>query len=92
MAATIIPHLLTASIATVPDMEEAACRTGDTALFFGTGADAEAAKGVCRRCPVRLECLQFAVDTNQQFGVWGGTDPEERATLRRRLRAARRLS
>jgi WhiB family transcriptional regulator, redox-sensing transcriptional regulator len=92
MAVTILPHLLSSSIATLPEMDEAACRTGDTALFFGTGAEAESAKAVCGRCRVRVECLRFAVDTNQQYGVWGGTDPEERAALRRRLRAARRLS
>ena len=42
------------------------------------------AKAVCRGCPVRLACLQFALTTNQEFGIWGGHDEEERRDLRRR--------
>ena len=43
----------------------------------------EAAKAVCEQCPVKTECLQFALETNQDSGIWGGTSEEERRRLRR---------
>ncbi len=39
------------------------------------------AKAVCRACPVRRECLDWAVEANERAGVWGGTTPDERAQL-----------
>jgi WhiB family transcriptional regulator, redox-sensing transcriptional regulator len=75
---------------------QARCLGSDPDLFFplgGTGAplaQAEAAKQVCGECEVRLRCLQFALETNQGTGVWGGTDEEERRSLRRNwVRAGR---
>ncbi|MDH2430838.1 WhiB family transcriptional regulator [Sphaerisporangium sp. TRM90804] len=62
----------------------AACRGEDPELFFpisakGPGhAQHERAKAVCRRCPVRKPCLDFALRTREEHGIWGGTDPEER--------------
>jgi WhiB family redox-sensing transcriptional regulator len=44
------------------------------------------ATAVCAGCPVRLECLQFALESNQEFGVWGGYAEDERRDLRRRWR------
>ncbi len=73
----------------------AACRTEDPDLFFpiGTSGPAllqtEQAKAVCRRCPVREQCLQWALRTGQSIGVWGGTDEEERRALKRRTAARR---
>jgi WhiB family redox-sensing transcriptional regulator len=49
-----------------------------------------AAKAVCRACTVREECLEFAISTNQEYGVWGGTSEEERRVLRRAWRARQR--
>lgn len=75
----------------------AACRTEDPDLFFpiGTSGPAlmqtEQAKAVCRRCPVREQCLEWALETGQSIGVWGGTGEEERRALKRRI-AARRSS
>ena len=43
----------------------------------------EAAKAVCEECPVKERCLQFALETNQDSGIWGGTSEEERRRLRR---------
>lgn len=63
---------------------DAACQTVDPDLFFpvsslGPGRDEVArAKAVCARCPVRRQCLQFALATRQAHGVWGGTTEEER--------------
>jgi WhiB family redox-sensing transcriptional regulator len=67
----------------------AACRDEDPELFFpiGTGpaadADAQRAKAVCRSCPVREQCLTFALSSGQDSGVWGGLTEEERRALRR---------
>ena len=68
----------------------AACRDTGPDLFFPVGLtgpaaveDADAAKAVCRNCPVCAECLEFAMVSNQQAGVWGGATEEERRTLRR---------
>ncbi len=70
---------------------QANCLGVDPDLFFPErGASTREAKGVCRGCVVREECLQFALATHQEFGVWGGTTEAERRTLRRRLR--RRIS
>jgi WhiB family transcriptional regulator, redox-sensing transcriptional regulator len=78
----------------------AACRDTDPDLFFPVGTTGpaleqiEAAKAVCRQCVAQTECLEFAIVTNQDSGVWGGTSEEERRVLRRRyvarLKAQRR--
>jgi WhiB family redox-sensing transcriptional regulator len=68
---------------------DAACTGVDTNLFFpgGTTGDAlllmEEAKAICRSCPCCDACLAFAVETNQEFGVWGSASEEERRKLRR---------
>ena len=73
----------------------AACRDTDPALFFPIGTTGPAieqiasAKEVCVGCMARDDCLDFAIATNQDSGVWGGTTEEERRAIRRRLRAAR---
>lgn len=69
------------------DLERAACRDTDLELFFSIDeADEARAKGVCQRCPVRWECLTYALETRQRHGVWGGLNPEERTLLVRRIR------
>jgi WhiB family redox-sensing transcriptional regulator len=67
----------------------AACRDTDPDLFFPIGTTGpaidqiEAAKHVCDTCPAKQPCLEFALMTNQDSGVWGGTSEEERRKLRR---------
>ncbi len=84
--------------ATLEWRRNAACQEGDTDLFFPIGvtgpavAQIEAAKAVCGQCPVRAECLDFAITSNQEFGVWGGTTEDERRVLRRRWRATQRAA
>jgi len=36
------------------------------------------ARTICASCPVREMCLEYAIETGQQHGIWGGLDPEER--------------
>ena len=68
----------------------AACRQHDPELFFPISASGAAisqlarAKKICGRCPVAGQCLEYALETGQRFGVWGGTTDEERRTIRRR--------
>ncbi|MGW2189964.1 WhiB family transcriptional regulator [Streptomyces sp. NPDC001667] len=60
-----------------------ACRTEEPDLFFPSGggssaqAQTERAKAVCRCCPVADQCLAWALD-NEEHGVWGGQDENER--------------
>lgn len=64
---------------------KAACRGCDTGIFFPlTDEAAEPAKAICASCPVREECLEYALATRQDDGVWGGLTELERRRLRRR--------
>ena len=71
--------------------DRAACRDTEPDLFFPVGTTGpallqiEAAKAVCRQCDVREECLQYALDSNQEYGIWGATTEEERRYMRREL-------
>ena len=62
----------------------AACRNTSPELFFPVGTTGialdqiVAAKRVCGQCPVTHECLEFAIATNQEAGVWGGQTEDER--------------
>jgi WhiB family redox-sensing transcriptional regulator len=72
----------------------AACLLADPDLFFpissaGPGERQIArAKTICARCPVRQECLEFALGQGLAYGIWGGTTPEDRQRDRRRKRRA----
>jgi WhiB family redox-sensing transcriptional regulator len=67
---------------------QARCADYDPDLFFPVGSGGPAirqalrAKAICAQCPVRLECLDWAIDTGQPHGVWGGLDEHERERLR----------
>ena len=55
------------------DARELPCRLNDPELFFAESpADVEAAKALCRTCPVIDECLAGAIDRHEPWGVWGG--------------------
>lgn len=71
-----------------PDWRKyAACRWEDPDLFFPVGQNTRArqqtqdAKQVCALCPARVACLDWAVDSRQYAGVWGGLSEEERQGL-----------
>lgn len=76
----------------------AACIGEDPELFFPIGStgqaleQVDAAKAVCTRCPVTDECLEWALETNQDAGVWGGLSEDERRSLRRSRQRRRRLA
>jgi WhiB family transcriptional regulator, redox-sensing transcriptional regulator len=61
-------------------------------LFFPISASGpaldqiEQAKAICRRCAVAQDCLEWALKTGQDAGVWGGLSEDERRVLRRRPR------
>ena len=61
-----------------------ACREADPEIFFAaTRADERAALAVCGACAVADQCLEFAIETRERFGVWGGTHERERRTMLR---------
>ena len=65
---------------------DAACRDLDIDLFFpDSESDSAPALAVCAVCPVREECLDFAIRTRQHDGVWGGHTETERKRIRRRM-------
>ena len=73
--------------------DEASCQSIDPEVFFPEhqGDHASIAKAICRGCPVRMQCLEFALDARLDHGVWGGMTENERRSLRRsRQRKARR--
>lgn len=75
---------------------EAACRGESVDLFFplgtpgpGPARSARKAMAICAGCPVRSECLSYALRTGQQYGIWGGVAEEERRRLMRSTRRRR---
>jgi WhiB family transcriptional regulator, redox-sensing transcriptional regulator len=58
-------------------------------MWFPAGSTGRAlrqiakAKTICAGCTVRAQCLDYALDTNQEPGIWGGLTEDERRTLRR---------
>ena len=72
----------------------AAFRSADPDLFFPISATGPAAgqiaraKTICAGCGVRQECLEFALTREQNYGIWGGTTPDDRQRDRRRRRRA----
>lgn len=70
----------------VPTWQRSAnCLGVDPDLFFPErGGSTREAKEVCRGCVVREECLQYALENGEKFGIWGGMSERERRRLRRR--------
>jgi len=70
-------------------MENGSCIYANSELFFTVGSSMKAikkaneAKAVCNECFVKVDCLEYAVRTNQDSGVWGGATEEERKSIRR---------
>ena len=73
-------------------VHRARCKDEDPELFFPIGTTGpaavqiEKARAICTQCGVRAECLEWAMATSQDAGVWGGLSEEERRALRRARR------
>lgn len=69
-----------------------ACKNMDTSIFFYEDNERgevkeeriAKAKGICNGCSVRQQCLEFALQIKENYGIWGGLTPEERQTIKRR--------
>lgn len=62
------------------------CRKLDPEIFFDDG-DSDfpnlVASAACDRCPIQHECLKWAMDTKEKYGIWGNTTPRQREKLHR---------
>jgi WhiB family redox-sensing transcriptional regulator len=94
---TILASSLALANADYTWRSQAICRDTDPDLFFPIGTTGQAlvqierAKEVCGVCPVKSECLEYALETNQDSGIWGGLDEEQRRNIRRQAAARHRL-
>jgi len=79
-----------------PWRAQAACFDRADVNFFPVGSNVlamrqiEAAKAICAICEVRADCLEYAVRTNQESGIWGGMAEDDRRRYRKRWLAGRR--
>ncbi len=64
--------------------DRALCAQTDPEAFFPEkGGSTREAKKICQRCPVRAECLEYALAHDERFGIWGGLSERERRRLKR---------
>lgn len=72
------------------DLRQGLCGQTDPELFFpdkaGNGLIPKA-KQICDACPVKAECLEWALTNREEYGIWGGLSAKERARLRGKKRA-----
>jgi WhiB family redox-sensing transcriptional regulator len=67
--------------------QRGACRGLDPAIFYPpTDEEGTEAKAVCAGCAVREACLEFALETREAEGIWGGTTGRERRRILRQRR------
>ncbi len=68
--------------------DRAVCAQTDPEAFFPEkGSSNEAAMSVCRACPVRIDCLSYAIGSDTaEHGIWGGTTARHRTTIRKDMR------
>ena len=77
---------------TPPWMIRASCREAPAGMFFPSdGVGVDVARRVCAGCPVKAECLEYALEYRIEHGVWGGCSERERRRIlrQRRLTLAR---
>lgn len=64
---------------------DALCAQTDPEAFFPEkGGSTRDAKKICDSCDVRAQCLEFALEHDERFGIWGGLSERERRKLRKR--------
>lgn len=78
------PDFLDENGVDIPDDGQIGLIVGDTTPYY------DEARAVCDACPVRLDCLDYALRAKERFGMWGGLTPLERLRIERRARRARR--
>ena len=85
-------ELVTTLQGEVPDWQSRAnCMGVDPDLFFPErGASTREAKEVCRGCVVQDDCLEYALENGEKFGIWGGLSERERRRIRRSRAVASR--
>lgn len=72
----------------LPFRDKALCAQTDPEAFYPEkGGSTREAKQICGRCEVKVECLQYALDHDERFGIWGGLSERERRRLKRRVSA-----
>jgi WhiB family redox-sensing transcriptional regulator len=72
------------AIETPPWMRGAKCLHAEPDTFFPEkGGSTKEAKRICAECPVREECLEYALEQDERFGIWGGLSERERRKLKR---------
>lgn len=71
-------------IETLPWQTEAKCLQAEPDTFFPEkGGSTREAKKVCQSCEVRAECLEYALEHDERFGIWGGLSERERRRLKK---------
>lgn len=71
-------------IQTLPWASQAKCLQADPETFFPEkGGSTREAKRICMQCEVRIECLEYALENDERFGIWGGLSERERRKLKR---------
>ena len=65
-------------------MSRGLCAETDPEAFFPEkGAPSRSARQVCAVCPVRDQCLEYAMEHDERFGIWGGTSARQRRALKK---------
>ena len=78
-------------VITINWLDQAACLGKGSDLFFTDPTSHEnkkvisKAKTFCKSCPVVAECLQYAINNDERFGVWGSFSAKERSTIKSHL-------
>lgn len=69
-------------------MNKAACRGSNTNMFYpNPGEPSTPARQICDTCPVAVECLEYAINNGERYGIWGGTPVRKRRDPARALSA-----
>jgi hypothetical protein len=86
---TAVPPLITSALVNTALgewTERALCTQADPEIFFPPkGSPGTEAKQICTVCPVREECLAYAIEADEEFGIWGGLNRAERLHVRQAL-------
>ncbi len=74
-------------------MSRGSCRNYPPGAFFPSdGVGVDAARRICADCPVKVDCLEYALENRIEHGVWGGASERERRRILKRRRAEVRSS